>query len=264
MRRLAVLLLALVWVSSAHAQWTPLFNGRNLENFDIAHASQPVDGRPASALFDVRDGEVHAYTGLQAGSRQPAAYFQTKDEHSDFVLHLEYKWGANKFAPRMHRVMDAGVVFHIYEGTPNNWPHGVECQIEDTNTADLWLLSTTADVAVKPAAKREVPDPLQNNSPYYAPDGRNTTLGGYKKYVRVRHSANLERPGWNSVEVVVRGDSAVYLVNGQVGMRLSNMKKWDGKRWLRLERGKILFQAEYAQISYRNIKIRPVTESDPK
>jgi hypothetical protein len=31
-----------------------------------------------------------------------------------------------------------------------------------------------------------------------------------------------------------------------------------------LDRGKILFQAEYAEISYRNIKIRPVQESDPK
>jgi hypothetical protein len=47
-------------------------------------------------------------------------------------------------------------------------------------------------------------------------------------------------------------------------MRLANMKKWDGQRWVRLDRGKILFQAEYADISYRDIKIRPVTESDPR
>jgi hypothetical protein len=254
----------LLWALPAQAQWTSLFNGKNLDNFDIAYASRPVDGRPASALFDVRDGEVRAYSGQAAGSRQPAAYFQTRGEHGDFVLHLEYKWGANKFAPRMHRVMDAGIVFHIYENRPNDWPHGVECQIEDTNTADLWLLSATADIAVKPAAKRVAPDPLQDNAPYYAPDGSATTLGGYKKYVRVRHAANLEKPGWNRVDVVVRGDTAVYLINGQVAMRLANMRKWDGKRWVRLDRGKILFQAEYAQISYRDIKIRPVTESDPR
>ena len=64
----------------------------------------------------------------------------------------------------------------------------------------------------------------------------------------------------------VRGDSAVYLVNGKVNMRLSNMKKWDAasNSWQKLDRGKILFQAEYAEISYRNIKIRPVQEADPK
>ena len=68
------------------------------------------------------------------------------------------------------------------------------------------------------------------------------------------------------MDVVVRGDSAVYLGNGQVNMRVTHMKKWDAAsgNWSRLDRGKILFQAEYAEISYRNIKIRPVQESDPK
>lgn len=248
----------------AVAQWTPLFNGKNLDNFDIAYASKPVDDRPASALFEVKDGIINAYPGQQAGSTQAAAYFQTRGEHRDFVLHLEYKWGKNKYAPRMHRVMDAGLVFHIYDSRPNNWPYGVEYQIEDGNAADLWLLSATADVATKPNLRPRTPDPLQDNSPYYAPDGQAGTQGGYRKFLRIRHAANFEKSGWNSVDVVVRGDQAVYLINGNVGMRLTNMKQWDGKSWVRLDRGKILFQAEFADISYRDIKIRPVTESDPR
>jgi hypothetical protein len=257
-------LLLLAAPAQAAPSWTVLFNGKNLDNFDIAYASKPVDSRPASALFEVKDGIIHTYPGQQAGSTQAAAYFQTRDTHRDFVLHLEYKWGENKYAPRMHRVMDAGLVFHIYDSRPNNWPYGVEYQIEDGNVADLWLLSATADVATKPNLAPRNPDPLQDNSPYYAPDGRVATQGGYKKFLRIRHAANFERPGWNSVDVVVRGDSAVYLINGEVGMRLANMKKWDGRRWVRLDHGKILFQAEYADISYRDIKIRPVTESDPR
>jgi hypothetical protein len=261
-----VCLVALLMPSSLMAapQWTALFNGKNLDNFDIAYSSKPVDARPASAMFEVKDGVVHTYPGQAAGSTQPSAYFQTRDEHSNFVLHLEYKWGEKKYAPRMHRVMDAGLVFHIYDSRPNNWPYGVEYQIEDGNAADLWLLSATADVATKPNLQPRTPDPLQDNSPYYATDGQVATQGGYKKFLRIRHAANFEKPGWNSVDVVVRGDSAVYLINGQVGMRLTNMKKWDGRRWVRLDRGKILFQAEYADISYRDIKIRPVTESDPR
>src|SRR5689334_3621894 len=98
----------------AAPQWTPLFNGRNLDNFDIAYASKPVDGRPPSALFEIKNGIISTYPGQQAGSAQAAAYFQTRDAHGDFVLHLEYKWGQNKYAPRMHRVMDAGLVFHIH------------------------------------------------------------------------------------------------------------------------------------------------------
>lgn len=255
------LLAAPAWASP---QWTPLFNGKNLDNFDIAYASKPADGRPASALFEVRDGIISTYPGQLAGSTQAAAYFQTRDEHRDFVLHLEYKWGEQKYAPRMQRVMDAGLVFHIYDSQPNNWPYGVEYQIEDGNVADLWLLSATADVSTRPNAWHRMPDPLQNNSPYYAPDGQVAIQGGYRKFLRIRHAANFEKPGWNSVDVVVRGDSAVYLINGKVGMRLANMKKWDGQRWVRLDRGKILFKAEYADISYRDIKIRPVTETDPR
>ena len=257
-------LVLLAMPAGAAPQWTTLFNGQDLSNFDIAYASKPVDGRPASALFEVRDGIIHTYPGQKAGSTQAAAYFQTRGEHRDFVLHLEYKWGGKKYAPRMHRVMDAGLVFHIYDSRPNNWPYGVEYQIEEGNAADLWLLSATADVATRPNLQPRMPDPLQDNSPYYAPDGQAGTQGGYRKFLRIRHAANFEKPGWNSVDVVVRGDQAVFLTNGQVSMRLTNMKKWDGRRWVRLDRGKILFQAEYADISYRDIKIRPVTETDPR
>ena len=94
-------------VALAAPHWTELFNGRNLDNFDIAYSSKPIDGRPASAMFEVKDGVVHTYPGQAAGSTQPSAYFQTRDEHSNFVLHLEYKWGSKKFAPRMQRLMDA-------------------------------------------------------------------------------------------------------------------------------------------------------------
>ena len=264
--RAAFCLLALTLPVQAAEQWTELFNGKNLDNFDIAYSSHPVDGRPASAMFKVKDGVVHTYPGQEAGSSQPSAYFQTRDEHADYILHLEYKWSDKKFAPRMARLKDAGLIFHTYEDVENSWPHGIECQIEDKDVGDLWIISSRADVSTKGAVPASGPDPLQDNSPIYAPDGQVASYGGHDKYVRIRHSANLEKPGWNSVDVVVRGDSAVYLVNGKANMRITNMKKWDAasNSWRKLERGKILFQAEYAEISYRNIKIRPVQESDPK
>jgi hypothetical protein len=269
MGRLNRCLMALVMSSQtamAAPQWTMLFNGRDLKNFDIAYSSQVVDGRPASALFEVKNGAVHTYPGQQAGSTQPSAYFQTRDEHSDYVLHLEYRWGDKKFAPRMARLKDAGIIFHVYENVEKSWPHGIEYQIEDKNVGDLWIISSRADVATRTPPHPPGPDPLQDSAPYYAPEGKVATYGDRNKYVRIRHSAAFENPGWNSVDVVVRGDSAVYLVNGHVNMRLTHMKKWNASTgtWQKLDRGKILFQAEYAEISYRNIKIRPVQESDPR
>lgn len=262
----AFLMLAMAAPAEAAPGWTALFNGRNLDNFHIAYSSMPVDGRPASAMFEVKGGMVHTYPGEAAGTPQPSAYFQTRDEHSDYVLHLEYKWGDKKFAPRMARLKDAGIVFHTYEDVDHSWPHGIECQIEDSDVGDLWLISSKADVATRPASHHPNPDPLQDGAPYYDPGGQSQTYGDHGKYIRVRHAADLEHPGWNSVDVVVRGDSAVYLVNGQVDMRITGMKKWDAasNNWVRLDRGKILFQAEYAEVYYRNIKIRAVRETDPR
>ncbi|HEX4177191.1 MAG TPA: DUF1080 domain-containing protein [Rhizomicrobium sp.] len=266
--RWGVVLLALVVALPAQAApgWMVLFNGKNLDNFRIAYSSVPVDGRPAGSMFEVKNGMVHTYPGQQAGTPQPSAYFQTRDEYSNYVLHLEYKWGDKKFAPRMARLKDAGIVFHTYQDVEHSWPHGIECQIEDSDVGDLWLISSQADVATKPASYQPKPDPLQDGAPYYAPDGQSQTHGDHGKYVRIRHAADLEHPGWNSVDVVVRGDSAVYLVNGQVDMRITGMKKWDesAHSWTRLDRGKILFQAEFAEVYYRNIKIRAVRENDPK
>jgi hypothetical protein len=261
---LPVALICLAAPAGAAPGWTPLFNGRNLDNFDIAYSSKPVDGRPASAMFEVKNGVVHTYPGQAAGTLQPSAYFQTRDARSNYVLHLEYKWGDKKFAPRMARVKDAGIVFHIYENASFSWPRGIEAQIEDSNVADLWIISSRADVTVKDATYKPKPDPLQDGQPHFAPDGDKRTFGDHGQYVRVRHAADFEHAGWNSVDIVVRGDSATYLVNGQVDMCVTNLKKWSNGQWERLDSGKILFQAEFAEVSYRNIKIRPVMESDPR
>ena len=40
-------LLLLAAPAQAAPSWTVLFNGKNLDNFDIAYASKPVDSRPA-------------------------------------------------------------------------------------------------------------------------------------------------------------------------------------------------------------------------
>src|SRR5258708_29114806 len=137
-------------------------------------------------MSEVKDGVVHPYPGQEAGSSQPSAYFQTRDEHANYVLHVEYKWGTAKFAQRMMRLKDAGLIFHTYENVENSWPHGIECQIEDKDVGDLWIISSQADVATKNAPPASGPDPLQDHSPFYAPDGQAARYGDHNKFVRIR------------------------------------------------------------------------------
>lgn len=81
---------------------------------------------------------------------------------------------------------------------------------------------------------------------------------------RVRRSEDLERDGWNTVEVIVHGDSAVYLVNGKVNNRCTKMCRKDpndSQKTIPLNKGKILLQAEGAEILYRNIEIKVLPDS---
>ena len=61
--------------------------------------------------------------------------------------------------------------------------------------------------------------------------------------------------GWNTVDIIVRGDTATHLINGQANNRAYSLHTPGGAP--RTE-GKILLQAEGAEVFYRNIQIRPL------
>jgi hypothetical protein len=59
-------------------QWKPLFNGKNLNGWSVHYASKTADGAPpAASLFEVKNGEIHAYPTQAAGTPQPNAYLLT-------------------------------------------------------------------------------------------------------------------------------------------------------------------------------------------
>ena len=71
--------------------------------------------------------------------------------------------------------------------------------------------------------------------------------------------------GWNRVEVIVRGtDSAIHIVNGKVVNRATDLRELDetGTKWIPLTKGRILLQAEGAEVLYRNIEIKQLDDSN--
>lgn len=237
--------------------WTPLFNGKDLTGWTAGYAKKPLDGRPASALFAVENGTIHVYPNEADGSEQVQAFIQTDADYKNYRISLEYKWGTKKFPPRMELVRDAGLVYHIYENPEFNWPHGVEAQIQEGDTGDLWAISSLATSTILPETQRYA-KPADGGVP--------VRVGTYESFERIRHGALNEVPGWNTLEVIVRGDTATHIVNGFVNMRATDLKAWDRARkaWMPLTHGRILLQAEYAEIYYRNIRIRPLTPAEMK
>jgi Domain of Unknown Function (DUF1080) len=227
-----------------------LFNGRNLEGWDVF----VPDLKPGvkQDLFQVTDGVIHVYPDAAAGSRQPFAYLVTQAEYRDYRLTLEYKWGTKKFAPRAgpDNVRDAGVCYHV-RGPNEIWPISVECQIQEGDTGDVWLIHTRGTSTLH----------FDNLNYFTGPDAVITTRGddpkGYRRFFR---SNCFEQEGWNQVEVTVRGDSATYRVNGHVNNRVTDLKYWDPatSSWLPLVQGRILLQGEGAEILYRHVMLTPL------
>ncbi|MFL6619989.1 MAG: DUF1080 domain-containing protein, partial [Povalibacter sp.] len=238
------------------AAWKPLFNGKNLNGWTVDYASKAPDGAPpAASLFEVENGEIHAYRDETAGTAQPNACLVTKADYKDYRLSLEYKWGEKKFAPRLELVRDAGLLYHVYRDRPSDWPASVEAQIEEGDTGDLWAVSSQVSSFVNPKTGLfALPE-----------DGGVPVIVGHEgKNERNRHSRVNEYPGWNKLEVIVRGDRATHIVNGVVNMRVADIKAWDPatNNWVKLDHGRIALQAEAAEVFYRNIQIRPLTNED--
>jgi alpha-3'-ketoglucosidase len=250
------------WVLAAQAAtdtttgWKPLFNGRNLKGWSVHYASKTAAGAPAaSSIFSVENGVIHAYPAQSAGSEQPNAYIETDAEYQDYVLSLEYRWGEKKFAPRTNLVRDAGLIYHVHRERAADWPAGSEAQIQEGDTGDSWAVSSRLSSFVDPKTGRYA---LPENG------GVPVTVGNDGKFERTRHNKVNEYPGWNTLEVIVRGDRATHIVNGVTNMRVYDIKGWDAasNSWVKVEKGRIALQAESAEVFYRNIRLRPATKSD--
>ncbi|WP_339785853.1 DUF1080 domain-containing protein [uncultured Imperialibacter sp.] len=218
-----------------------LFNGVDLEGW---YTVSDGNGPDSLEIFRAENGTIHAYPSQKDGSRQSFAGLVTKEEYSSYILTFDFKWGEKKFEPRTGNVKDAGVLFHIFDET-DFWPYGVECQIQEGDLGDLWIIGARASARV-------------DASEHYATNGELKTKGEIEnKYHRFSRSFSWEVPGWNKVEVEVNGDHATFTINGKVVNEAIDMKYWDAEKnsWEPLTKGKILLQAEGAEIFYRNVFI---------
>jgi hypothetical protein len=227
-RRFALILLALIGAGitagSGRAQQAPirLFNGKSLAGW-YTFLQDEGKGKDALGVFKVEDGMLHV-------SGQKFGYVSTEKDYENYRLTVEFKWGTKKWPPRETAVRDAGLLYHV--GGPDQvWANCIECQIQEQDTGDVWLIPGSAD------------------TPSVEVLGR--SYGGGKDYTRVVKWADYEKPHgeWNTVTLIVRGDRFEHWVNGRCNMR--------GRKANRT-RGKIQLQSEGAELFYRNVVLEPL------
>ena len=244
--------------AAAPDQFKPLFNGKDLTGWYTWLKGHGKDSDP-DRIFQVTDGVLHIYKDAKHASTQPFGYVSTIDDYGDCRIRLQYKWGEKRFGTRATKRRDSGLLYFTFgpDGPDGKvWPHSVECQIQENDTGDIFAIGTGCSSTVNPAT-------LKEKAPKFMDSGAGgvgyTTPG--KMNDRIIRSQMLETPDWNTVEVILSGDTAVHIVKGKVNMRISRATRPDpndAAKNISLTTGRIVLQAEGAEILYRNIEIAPL------
>ena len=109
-------------------------------------------------------------------------------------------------------------------GPEKVWPKSIECQIQEHDTGDFWMVGGTSI---------EI-------------DGKAET-----RYRKKTQDAEKPTGEWNTVEVVCDGDKITHIVNG--------VKVNEGSK-ASLTKGKITLQSEGAEIFFRRVSLQPLAK----
>ena len=259
---LAALLLGSTPLLADEEGFVPLFDGESLKGWASARSEEKGDTGPFSV--NAEEKAIHVYAGQEEGSKQRNDCLNTDKEYSHFILKLEYKWVGKRYAPRTDWDRDAGLLFHIHGDRTKVWPLSLEMQIGESpgdknfakgsagrfHTGDLFVLGKQ----------------LRTDTPL---DGKRYSENGKSKTGRsVETELGVEKPQgeWNEMEIQVHGsEKAIFIFNGEVVLQTFNFTQENeaGER-VPLEKGRIGLQAEWAEIMYRNIRIKEFKPEEPK
>jgi hypothetical protein len=228
----------------AHGKMVKLFNGKNLDGFDVLLKSSGLN-QDTKHIFTVEKGGVIHVSGDDFGG------IVTKKEYENYYLRAEFKWGENTYQDRVGKARDCGILYNITGpliAPPKDvWPRAFEFQIIEGGTGDIWLVKGAA-LKVKGQLIKSDEDPSGTQyikSPRFG-EGPWVNETGYRDPNGEVEKAHGE---WNLLELVVDHDHATYYVNGKLVNEATD---------LNATKGKLLFQTEGAETYYRNLEIAPL------
>jgi hypothetical protein len=249
------------------ADWIQLFSGKDLTGWEtwVGASFDSVQGKRDSVAPGLNNDPLNVFS-IVSLDKKPALRISgerfggvsTLNEFQNYHLRMEMKWGEAKWHPRKNQKRDSGILYHAtgdHGADFGFWMMSQEFQVQEGDCGDYWgVAGGSFDV---PAIKNPAGD--------WVFDAKSDLVTFNEKSANGRHvikSPDGEKPSgkWNTLEVICLGDSAIHVVNGAIVMRLYNSKKISGNGLDRLAKGRIQLQSEGAEVFYRNIEIRSISE----
>ncbi len=220
---------------------------------------------PKTIWVPQADGTLHV-------SGRGYGYVATKDSHRDYHLVLEFKWGTKTWGKRENAARDNGILLHAYgpQGAyGDTWMASIEAQIIEGGVGDILVLSPkladgtvlTTSLSSEFTLDRDKEKIWKKGSP------RQTLTAGRinwkhrdvdwadKKGFRGREDVESPPGEWNRLEVIAKGDTLQYFVNGAFVNEAFDCKPSEGK---------VLLQTEGAEMIVRRYELWPLGEFKEK
>jgi Domain of Unknown Function (DUF1080) len=246
--------------------WVSLINGRDLTGWYTMLQKSGKDVAEERKMVLMEEQMLHILGEDEATDPVEAGYLATNQEFANVHIRVEYKWGVKRHAPRYTPKRDNGLLYGLV-GEDKVWPTCVECQIEEGDVGDFFLINGVRGIQAQHGAGLFGigVNPLTGwPKPTATPGGAGASAAAQPppepttgRLIKDGDFELLDQ--WNTVEVIWQGDRAEHIVNGRTVNLATNLQQPDPKnpgQYIPLTRGKIAIEIEYAEIWYRRIEVK--------
>jgi hypothetical protein len=263
--------------------WVSLINGRDLTGWYTILQRSGKGIAEEKKMVQMEEEMLHILGEDELSDPTETGYLATNQEFENVHIRVEYKWGMKRHAPRYTPKRDNGLLYGLV-GDDKVWPTCVECQIEEGDVGDFFLVSGVRGIQAGHGAglfgvginpETGWPKPGAPGAPGAGRGGQNGQ--GQNGAAGSAAAAAAQAPPqpvsgrfikdgdfelldqWNTVEVVWQGDRAEHIVNGRTVNVATSLQAPDPKnpgQYVPLTRGKIAIEIEYAEIWYRRIEVK--------
>jgi len=237
--------------------WISLINGRDLTGWYTMLQKSGKGFAEKHGMVTMEEGMLHILGNEEGVVPAEAGYLATNQEFENVHIRVEYKWGMKRHGPRYTPKRDNGLLYALV-GEDKVWPTCVECQIEEGDVGDFFMVGTRGIQDRHDAGLfGEGIHPLTGWPKPGNPPRQPASAPASGRFIKDGNFELLDE--WNTVEVLLQGDKAAHIVNGRTVNVATSLQQPDPQnpgQFISLTRGKIAIEIEFAEIWFRRIEVK--------